>query len=306
MVPYSYHSLGRKVDHGYGPERAAWVSIPLPTDTTPITVDFGALGLDVGRFTPIAAIFSQINLVYGTTPPPLSITFASGRIDLVQQMTPGLDLYVAFPPAERPSMTIAWTSSTGIPSGLSLNVSNVPPINSRVSSASYGVPSSVNVVNTPTVDIGNTPTVDIAQPNAMYNQIKPGYFIGTTREVAVSINGPYSSYYSIVLESANPGPIRIGSYPTTYHNTLTLDGIVNAGTGTELMIFAVSATNGTDYYDIYRVNIPCTDNIYMDIIHLPDFSVIPLGSGWSLAARVYNNSSGYDGYIILNGALIIN
>ncbi len=304
MVPYSYHSLGRKVDHGYGPERAAWVSIPLPTDTTPITVDFGALGLDVGRFTPIAAIFSQINLVYGTTPPPLSITFASGRIDLVQQMTPGLDLYVAFPPAERPSMTIAWTSSTGIPSGLSLNVSNVPPINSRVSSASYGVPSSVNVVNTPTVDIGNTPTVDIAQPNAMPNQNKPSYFIGTTRQGAVGGIPSTDSYYSQEFVSGSPGPFSL-NHIALYSPHLTLNGIVNAGTGTELLIFAVSATNGTDYYDIYRVPIPCTDNILMDIIHLPDFLISSMGSGWSLAARVYNNSSGYDGYILFSGAFVI-
>lgn len=302
-MPYSYHSLGGKVDHGYGSERAAWIAIPLPTDTTPLVVDFGALGIDVGRFTPIAALFSEINLAYSTAPSPLQLTFAAGRINLVQQMVPGIDLDVMFPPAERPTLTLQWTSSSGIPSGLSLLASNYPPINSHVSSASYGVPSSVNVVNEPSVVIANTPTVEIAQPNAMAGQYKPNSFIGSVGRVAVAGNGVGNTLSENVFSNGVPGPSNI--WPYLYSPKLTLDGIVNAGTGTELISFAIQINNGTDYYDIYRVAIPCTDNLYSDIIALPDFTTYGLPSGWTLNARVYNNSSGYDGFIVLTGAHVI-
>lgn len=149
--------LGGTTNNGWGTENNAWISVSPPTGTNVLTIEWGSVSIDGGRFTPLSMVASQFN-----GPVPVDVngndlvlvcTFAPGRTQLVQYFTPGVDSSLSFPSVDSPSMTLQWQVAPAATPDFSLVFSNgaaiAPALRTKTVSTTTSDVSVINVNTSP-------------------------------------------------------------------------------------------------------------------------------------------------------------
>ena len=152
MPDLSALRLGGTTNNGWGTENNAWISVSPPAGTNVLTIEWGSVSIDGGRFTPLSMVASQFN-----GPVPVDVngndlvlicTFAPGRTQLVQYFTPGIDSSLSFPSVDSPAMTLQWKVAPAGTPDFSLVFSNgaaiAPALRTKTVSTTT---SDVNVTN---------------------------------------------------------------------------------------------------------------------------------------------------------------
>ena len=270
--------LGGGAQNGFGPETAAWVGVEAPAGTTPVTVDFGSVSIDHGRFTPLGMIASTLNgavpLDTAGNPLVLVVTFAPGRLDLVQQYSPGLDTALAFPPIRDPVVSLAWLVAPASTPAFKLIFTNTPPLAPQLKTKSMQATGSTSDVMITAVDLDNAQFgLPLGNPTG---KDPVANWIGNAGPIALTGGLPVN------LELTDTGQTVSYNVTTTpfrlLHPTLSIAGLQSASTSTEgftLSIYGTNINSVVSYYWQAALAAPgSAKDPYSQILVLPtmDFS----------------------------------
>jgi hypothetical protein len=248
-LSYSWQRLGGTVDNGFGTEQRMLLVVSGLSGTTPETIDFSSISIEGGKFTPVSLIASQIGgeALLDTAGSPLELVTSIGTPPLQQSYIPSVDTSLAFPSLDRPTLTLAWSVAPAQdPPPILFLIGNGPPVGSVLS------PRLVPKTATITVSTGT-----VRGP-------------AWTGAVQMELTENQTSAQQEVSQLIMPSPM------------VSFAGLIGTGsvgqTMTVNLVNDISGSSGNSIWSTVVALPPSTGVPYSEIIHLPNFQLVPFSS----------------------------